>query len=98
MAGFITAAVLGYLRLRYVWWPLDPVGLMVVTFGDAPSWCDMGHMFTIYWAIKYIILRVDGRRLYEEYTIPALIGIMTGIGIGVLLICIAEIIRFFIPY
>jgi len=98
LAGFITAAVLSFLRLRYVWWPLEPLGLAIVTNGWNFSWWDTGPMFTICWVIKYIILKVGGRRLYEEYTIPALIGIMTGMGMGVLLAGIAGVIRFFMAY
>jgi len=98
LAGFITAAVLSFLRLRYVWWPLDPMGLALVTFGWNFGWWDTGPMLAICWVIKYIILKVGGRRLYEEYTIPALIGIYTGFGLGVLLVSIAGIVRFFLPY
>ena len=98
MAGFITAAVLSFLRLRYVWWPLEPLGLAIVTNGWNFSWWDTGPMFTICWVIKYIILKVGGRRLYEEYTIPAVVGIMTGMGMGVLLAGIAGVIRFFMAY
>jgi len=96
LAGFITAAVLSFLRLRYVWWPLEPIGMSIVLFDWGSA--DPGLMLTISWLLKYIIFKIGGRRLYEEYTIPAAIGILTGIGMGVLLAAIAGVIRFFVPY
>lgn len=72
--GFSAAAVLSYLRLRFAWWPLHPIGYMMVqTFPVAVFW------FSIFigWLLKIVILRVGSVGFYKALR-PACIGLLLG--------------------
>jgi hypothetical protein len=76
--GFVIAGLFLYLRRRYPWWPIDPIGAAL-----AP--CDMFHNQVggfltafIAWLAKYLLLKIGGRKAYEEYGLPAAAGILAG--------------------
>jgi hypothetical protein len=72
--GFVLTSVLGFLRLRYPWWPLHPVGfLMVPTFGAAHLWFSI----MLGWLARALILRFGGAKFYLDAK-PFFIGLIVG--------------------
>ncbi len=66
-------AVLTYLRFRFPWWPLHPIGFPVAGTDCRSS---IVSLFLI-WGIKSIVLRVGGARFYRR-GVPLFIGILVG--------------------
>ena len=73
-AGAGLMLLLTYLRQRFVWWPLHPLG-----FAIAPVWIMDQLWLTIFisWALKTIILRYGGPRLFERAR-PFFLGLILG--------------------
>lgn len=72
--GFAFTSLLSVLRLRYPWWPLHPIGyLMIPTYPGAHLW------FSIFWGwlAKLLILRFGGSRLYVNAK-PFFLGLIVG--------------------
>lgn len=73
-AGFGIAALLSYLRLQFAWWPLHPVGyLMLGTFPSSTFW------FSIFlgWLLKVLVLHVGSAGFYRACR-PMCIGLFMG--------------------
>ena len=70
-----------FMRYRYVWWPLHPVGLAL-----SGSWAARRTSFTnfIAWLIKLIMLKVGGPALYQKSR-PLFVGLLVGYVLGVIL-------------
>lgn len=97
LAGFITALVLMYLHSRFVWFPFEPVGLLV----GISNWSfEQGFWLSaaIAWVLKTLTLRIGGSRAYENYGVPAVCGVIIGYSIGVLIVGPIGIYRFFFPF
>jgi hypothetical protein len=72
--GFVFTSLLAFLRLRYPWWPLHPVGfLMVPTFGAAHLWFSI----MLGWLARALILRFGGAKFYLDAK-PFFIGLIVG--------------------
>ena len=97
LAGIVFTLVLGYLRSRFLWFPLHPLGLLVVTDQWA-SHTGLWSMFVVAWIAKLLTLRIGGSKAYEEYGVPAVIGFIVGFVIIGLIGGIVLLIRFFIPF
>lgn len=72
--GFVTAALMSFLRLRFAWWPLHPIGyIMLETFPSSTFW------FSIFlgWLLKVVILRFGSVSFYRACR-PACIGLFVG--------------------
>ena len=69
-----TAVVLGVFRLRVWWWPFHPVGYIAANCWGM-HWYYMP--FFIGWALKSLVVRYGGLRLYRQ-TIPLAIGMIVG--------------------
>jgi hypothetical protein len=72
--GFAFTCLLAFLRLRFSWWPLHPIGyLMLDTFPAAHLW------FSIFlgWLAKLLIVRFTGSRGYANAK-PFFIGLIVG--------------------
>jgi hypothetical protein len=72
--GFAFTCLLAFLRLRFSWWPLHPIGyLMLDTFPAAHLW------FSIFlgWLAKLLIVRFNGSRGYAHAK-PFFIGLIVG--------------------
>jgi len=66
--------ILSVVRMRFIWFPLHPVGLIVSSsWGMNPFW------FSIFlsWAVKFFLLRYGGLRLYRK-GIPLFLGFILG--------------------
>ena len=59
--GFTFAAFLGLMRARFAWWPLHPVGyLMIPTVTAQRMWVSIA----VGWLAKVLVVRFGGSRLY----------------------------------
>lgn len=73
-AGAVVCVLFGALRTRFLWWPFHPVGYILsnslpLAHGLFP--------FFIAWAVKVVVTRYGGLRLYRA-TIPLVIGLIIG--------------------
>ena len=98
LAGFVVGIVLCLARMRFVWWPLEPIGLFVGIAGLNPQGYGIPFLLTITLIVKYIVIKVGGARVYEEYGVPIASGIVAGSCLGTLLIVLGAIYRFYFPY
>jgi hypothetical protein len=70
--GVVITFVLAALRVRFWWWPLHPVGFLAANvWGTQSWWCPM----FIGWAVKSLVTRYGGLRLYQR-TMPAAVGMI----------------------
>ncbi|MFC1717133.1 DUF6785 family protein [Candidatus Poribacteria bacterium] len=72
--GTLFVIILSIVRMRFIWFPLHPVGLVVSSsWGMNPFW------FSIFlsWAAKFTVLRYGGLRLYRK-SIPLFLGFILG--------------------
>jgi hypothetical protein len=74
LAGAAVTFLLIVARQRFVWWPLHPVGyIMGATHTATMMW---SYYFTS-WAIKSLVLRYGGMRLYRA-VVPFFVGLILG--------------------
>ncbi len=83
--GAVLMTVLTYLRYRFAWWPLHPVGLAV-----ASAWPVRRTLLVLFvtWLTKVIVLRTGGSRLYEQskpFFYGLILGNMCGLGLPLFL-------------
>ena len=74
LGGFVTSIGLLLLRLRFVQWPLHPVGYVVSSW-----WTFTGLWFPILisWTIKRLLLSYGGVRSYRR-AVPLFLGLIVG--------------------
>ena len=72
--GFGLTAVLMFLRTRFLWWPLHPLGYVT-----ADSWgmFNLWSCIFVAWAVKTIILRYGGLGSYRR-AVPFFLGVALG--------------------
>ena len=72
--GLIFTMLLMFLRTRFLWWPLHPLG-----YAMANSWgmFNLWACLFVAWALKAIILRHGGLRAYRQ-AIPFFLGLALG--------------------
>lgn len=73
--GIVLYVVLWILRLKLVWFPLNPLGLMFVNahFAAYAQWVP----FLLAWLAKYLTFKIGGAELYEK-TFPLWLGFVVG--------------------
>ena len=71
-AGLMLGLLL--LRRRFAWWPLHPIGLIVMGTAIMPR---IWFSFFLAWLIKGILLRYGGPRLYTK-SVPLFLGFIIG--------------------
>jgi hypothetical protein len=72
--GFAIATILQIMRLRFAWWPLHPVGfLMLPTTPIDMLWFSI----CLGWLCKTFVLRLGGARVYQR-AMPWFLGIIMG--------------------
>jgi hypothetical protein len=87
IGGLLMAGMI-YMRYRFVWWPLHPVGLAI-----SGSYLARRTSFTTFlaWLIKFVMIKVGGPAVYRKSR-PLFIGLLVGYILGVLLsLCIDTI-------
>jgi len=89
VGGALMAALI-YMRYRFVWWPLHPVGLAI-----SGSYLARLISFTVFmaWVIKLVMLKVGGPGVYRKSR-PFFIGLLVGYILGVALSALIDIIWF----
>lgn len=82
--GSVLMVIMSVLYYRYLWWPVHPIGLTVISSFTLYA-VYLG--FFIVWFAKHLILRWGGPRLYKRF-MPFFIGLLIGhyIGRGIALI------------
>ena len=72
--GAAAMSALVFLKYRFAWWPLHPVGLAV-----ASVWTIRRSAFSLFlaWGVKVVLLRVGGVRLYRRAA-PFFLGLILG--------------------
>ena len=72
--GALVMGLLAYIRARFVWWPVHPLGFATSTFFI------MNYVwFSVFvaWAIKSVVLKYGGPALYNS-TKPFFLGLIMG--------------------
>jgi hypothetical protein len=72
--GFGSVALLSFMRLRFAWWPVHPV-IMLVAF-TYPILC-MWPGFFFGWMIKLAVIKFGGGKVYNKLK-PFMVGIIAG--------------------
>jgi hypothetical protein len=76
--GFLCTTALMLLRMRFVWWPLHPVGYTIANTGTmSATWLP----FFVAWAFKALSMRYGGIRLYRMMR-PFFLGLIAGDLVG----------------
>jgi len=94
--GFILVGVLMFLRSRYFWWPIEPIGLLV-SFDESLHIGAIGGSLApslVGGLVKYIVIKFGGRKVYEEVGLPGAFGIITGTVFSILVCAIIVGLRF----
>ena len=88
--GGLQAALLAFLRSRFYWWPLHPLGL-AFQYTSGPRL----YSFSIFlvWLSKLILLKVGGISLYQRAK-PFFYGICLGYAVGIGVSVVVDIIWF----
>ena len=74
LAGAIVIGILSYLRMRFVWWPFDPVGAFIgINYAIVEPFS-----FFIAWLIKLLVIRFGGMKVHDEMLIPFAVGTVIG--------------------
>jgi hypothetical protein len=72
--GFVLVTILAVMRLRFAWWPLHPIGfLMLYTYPGTHLWLSI----FIGWLAKNLILRFGGTKMYTAAK-PFFLGLIVG--------------------
>jgi hypothetical protein len=75
--GFALTWIFGILRMTFTWWPLHPIGFVML--GTSP-WGPAGRLwFSLFigWLAKAVILRLGGLKLFRDAK-PFFIGMILG--------------------
>jgi len=97
LVGFVITVVLSLLHARFIWFPFEPLGFIMATT-MAGMWYGIWSACLAAWAVKFIVLKVGGSRLYMDYGVPTIGGFATGYVIAALLGVILGVTKFFIPF
>jgi len=84
-------SLLTFLKYRFVWWPLHPIGFALAGTGTSVRYT----VFSVFlaWFIKFIILRIGGAALYRRYR-PFFLGVLVGYTAGVGLSFLVDVVWF----
>ena len=76
--GGAIVALLAWLRLNFVWWPIHPLGFVMAT-----SWASLNLWFSLFlgWVFKLVTIRYTGLRGYVQFR-PLFMGIVMGDVLG----------------
>ncbi|MEM1820397.1 MAG: DUF6785 family protein [Thermofilaceae archaeon] len=93
-AGFILIALISYLNFRFVWWPLDPVGVALAFGAAGTGWLIPSF---VAWLARRIVYRIGGAKLDENVAIPIVVGFIVGYWVMIFLGAVGSLIQFFLP-
>ncbi len=89
LGGLVTLLLI-YLRHRFVWWPLHPVGMAISGSYLARR---TGMTILLAWLVKLVMLKVGGPSFFRKSR-PLFIGLLTGYVLGVALSAFIDILWF----
>lgn len=75
IVGIIIAFILYYLRMRYTWFFINPIGVVLSPIAFFALNAFLG------WLLKYLTLKIGGTKVYEEVAIPFCVGWMLSIAL-----------------
>ncbi|MEM2621106.1 MAG: DUF6785 family protein [Thermofilaceae archaeon] len=93
-AGFILILLISFLNFRFVWWPLDPVGVAMAFGASGTGWIIPAF---VAWIVKRLIYRIGGAKLDESTVTPIVVGFLVGYWVMVFIGGIGSMIQFFLP-
>jgi len=78
LIAFVLALVVGFGRLRFVWWPFHPLAFVFLG-----GWPGNYHYFSFFlgWLVKTLVTRYGGGKLYQQLK-PLMIGVLAGTMLG----------------
>ena len=79
--GASLMGALTFLRYRFSWWPIHPIGLAVAAADNVYS---LAMPVFMAWAAKTVVMRVGGVALYRRSK-PLFLGLLVGYTAGVVL-------------
>jgi len=86
IGGALLAIVMYIGRMKFPWFFLNPSGLILL--GAAPNLGVFAAILAL--AIKYVILRVGGTKLFENSAVPFVVGFLVGYGVNAAIVgCLA---------
>jgi len=88
--GGVVMAGLLFMRYRFVWWPIHPVGFTIASI--LPIRLSAFSIF-LAWAAKAIILKIGGVKLYRTFR-PFFFGLIVGAFFGVGISFVVDLIWF----
>jgi hypothetical protein len=89
LGGFVTMAVIVWAFLTFPWFILHPVGALI-GIGHFQVY-GLGFVMGVVYVIKWLILKYGGIKVYEEWVIPIMVGVVLGNAMGTLIWGIAGI-------
>ena len=75
-------ALLTFLRYRFPWWPVHPIGL---AFSPTFVMHRIGWTLFMAWGVKTMIMKIGGVMLYRRFR-PFVVGLLVGWALGVTLL------------
>jgi len=91
--GVVLMGLVMFARTMWIWFPLNPVGLILANSGIVHCW--MGYLTigtaAIAWLLKLLIFRFIGGKFYTERVQPFAAGWLAGWFLGLLIIAIPAI-------
>ena len=78
LTGAVIVALLSWLRLNFVWWPIHPLGFVMAT-----SWASLNLWFSLFlgWLFKLLTIRYTGLKGYVQFR-PLFLGMIMGDVLG----------------
>ena len=73
--GFIATLLIRFMRMRFIWWPLNPIAYPLAATDWAIRWT--WACCLISWAVKSAILRYGGLKVYRK-VLPFFLGLLLG--------------------
>ncbi|MDA3961259.1 MAG: hypothetical protein PF961_10760 [Planctomycetota bacterium] len=93
-SGGAVVALLGWGRMMFSWWPLHPVGFLLMS-----SWCTLitWASFMVGWLWKAMVMRYGGTGLYQKLK-PVAIGMIAGEAVTAFLFMLVRLVALYFDY
>jgi len=88
--GAFLTGLCSFLRYRYLWWPLSPIGLTTFPLGVLRH--QIASIFLV-WVTKMILLKIGGIALYRR-VMPLFMGLLLGYVVGIGVIFLVDVVFF----
>jgi hypothetical protein len=93
LGGIVIVLVLGFLNFRFIWWPLDPVGVAMGLGAAGTGWILPA---VVAWIAKTLVLRTGGTKLNDRTVMPLVIGFLVGYWVMIFFGAVGGLIAFFV--